>query len=955
MVVSKPAKTAKYSYAERVLQALSQVRKKHRRRAIYLATLRAQVKRNAEDQGDKLGPKWSSWIAKAVHRLEDEGILAANSSGSIMMTPNGKKAIVAARKSLPIPRTSVANAAREDMIWKTVSHVSSTPQSRGVKRPRYSTVQPSREYEHQNEDDLQSSPTSHLSVRAKRARYSASTGKKPMSQMTKSELKAALKSLETEHTNLLMRATSPLTDLDGEEERERLRSDLQARDEELERIRRQIDGMTASVGRHGSDIDQRSISVYRDASSSLTPEHRRPAGGVIRTLSGSLICDVSKQPTPAPSNTGEGWDSDTEPSTGDMEHMFGRFDDSGSINGAERGHPVAAVSKRIYDTHLGTEISRLKTLMEDTKKATDEREHMDSRKISELETTLVARVSEIEAQKEQHTNLSEQFAELEKKLGDRNFRISSLEREIEVLQASLFSESSQLVSKDTELGNVRISKNALEASLTTQLHQLERTVEEREEAIALLMAEKVNCLEQVDAVRRDLQQAEEALTMYSKRITLSVEDAAHLRAALQHAQLELEQNRDELKKLQQVFDEERRAHAADISERSERLARQEADLTSLTQRLEDSTSLRESLSGQRAAMETALDASQESIRALRSRISISEATLAERESKVAELTDTLSQARSEGCGLQEKVMSLELNVGNLRKELDVVNSNHAGLKVTYQLKCDECNDLLIRVQNAECNITELSKTLSKAKDDADSLRQHLEASESAWRDSLRRAEASHEEVVGSLSAEVKQLREKSSAMELEANSFKDKAAENQLEITKLQKQLSVAQRDLQRAMEVRIAAEAQFSSERATYESKTSAMDESLKGMQREVDDLSSQLISAQITFRDIQEELNARTLELSDVRASLQSEGQRMVNLESKLTAAVTRASDAEEHLLDFKSSKQADEKTINMLKESFAKLRDVQMQSLTELGDKVHSAHANPVSKRRLTTSAA
>ena len=49
-----------------------------------------------------------------------------------------------------------------------------------------------------------------------------------------------------------MRATSPLTDIDGEEERECLRSELKARDEELERMRRQLDEMMADMDRPSS-------------------------------------------------------------------------------------------------------------------------------------------------------------------------------------------------------------------------------------------------------------------------------------------------------------------------------------------------------------------------------------------------------------------------------------------------------------------------------------------------------------------------------------------------------------------------------------------------------------------------------------------------------------------------------------------------------------------------------
>jgi len=56
-----------------------------------------------------------------------------------------------------------------------------------------------------------------------------------------------------------MRATSPLTDIDGEEERERLRSELKARDEELERMRRQVGEMT---GQTLSDMDRPSGPDY---------------------------------------------------------------------------------------------------------------------------------------------------------------------------------------------------------------------------------------------------------------------------------------------------------------------------------------------------------------------------------------------------------------------------------------------------------------------------------------------------------------------------------------------------------------------------------------------------------------------------------------------------------------------------------------------------------------------
>ena len=62
-----------------------------------------------------------------------------------------------------------------------------------------------------------------------------------------------------------MRATSPLTDLDEEEEREHLKSELKARDEELERIRRQLNEVriqTAPPGTYRFDIDRPSSPLH---------------------------------------------------------------------------------------------------------------------------------------------------------------------------------------------------------------------------------------------------------------------------------------------------------------------------------------------------------------------------------------------------------------------------------------------------------------------------------------------------------------------------------------------------------------------------------------------------------------------------------------------------------------------------------------------------------------------
>jgi chromosome segregation ATPase len=553
---------------------------------------------------------------------------------------------------------------------------------------------------------------------------------------------------------------------------------------------------------------------------------------------------------------------------------------------------------------------------------------------------LAARIAEVQKYKDLYAELSEQVSELEGTIADRDFRVLDLEQQIQTLRSDLSSASSEQVAKGTELKNLYISK---EASLSARLHELERTVGQHEEAMQLLSTEKANCLEQLDTAQRQLQQAEEALTRYSKRITLSEEEAKHLRADLERAGLELGQQEDQARLLRT----ESEAHKTRVSDLREALARREAELASLTLQLEESLSQRTLLAEQCASKEASLSMSQASLVHLQARATSFDLTLAERNSKVVELTENLADVGAENLGLRDNITSLEAAVGNLRNDLDGATSRYSELDMAYQLKCDECNNLSTRIQEVEGNVANLSGVLSKAKDDAEALSQSLERArdgESTWRDASRQAEALHQEHVGTLSAEVKQLRAALSMSELNANGYMEKSTENQLEITHLRKQLAEAQGGIQEVEHALHVAEVQYSAERATHESTATAMEESLAATRQEIDSLSLQMRSAHATHSKLQDELHAQTQELSEVRASLHAECQRATTLKAELAAAVSRASDAEEDILGLRSSKQADERTIDLLRESFAKLREVQMQSLADLDVKVVAPFIDP-----------
>lgn len=120
-----------------------------------------------------------------------------------------------------------------------------------------------------------------------------------------------------------------------------------------------------------------------DRSSISSPFMERPdrrPSGVTRTQSGSLIYDVSKRPTPAPSSPDADWDGEGEQSFGeDMD-----IEDSGSMNGLERQRPAVPLSSpnKDSDTDLTAEISRLNALMERIKRRNKEREHVGGEKAS---------------------------------------------------------------------------------------------------------------------------------------------------------------------------------------------------------------------------------------------------------------------------------------------------------------------------------------------------------------------------------------------------------------------------------------------------------------------------------------------------------------------------------------------------------------------------------------------
>ncbi|KAF4567155.1 hypothetical protein EYR40_006149 [Pleurotus pulmonarius] len=118
MVSVRAKKVQKLTYTQRVLSALSQIQKDSRKHAIHLATIRAQVRKHADARKDKLGPQWAHFVTKAVHKLEEEGILQradGGPTGQVSFTPGGRKSISSVRRTIPHTEST------EDVLWKYVT------------------------------------------------------------------------------------------------------------------------------------------------------------------------------------------------------------------------------------------------------------------------------------------------------------------------------------------------------------------------------------------------------------------------------------------------------------------------------------------------------------------------------------------------------------------------------------------------------------------------------------------------------------------------------------------------------------------------------------------------------------------------------------------------------------------------------------------------------------------
>ncbi|RDB30647.1 hypothetical protein Hypma_005764 [Hypsizygus marmoreus] len=963
MVAKKSAKTVKLSYTERVLGAFTQVQREHRKHAIHIATLRAQVRKTAQERKDKLGPLWSNWVGKAIHKLEEEGIFAATEpAGTLTLTPLGKKAVNAARQSLSDSTNVIPSSVPEELIWKEIQ-----APTRGTKRGRRSSIKPLYVGESDGGDGDETFPSARA-TRSKRPRTSTKRGspsKKPVAKMTKTELQAKLHALQKDYEDAVWRRdTSPLTDLDEDEfsETNRLKAELQQRKAEVEQLRREL-----AVAKGQAQLDEaRAGTPYRFSTPETTdlafsslirpasgvPTRSRPLLGVTRTQSGSFISNLSKQPTPAPSSPGAGLVDDQIFDGVASRHGnddTGVFDMQEDTNG--HGQPASPSS------------------------VTPEVE-ADSEKFLELKRALETRVAEVNQLQTQFSRLRREYSNLEAAFREQGSRLTSLLPQLE-------GESS-----DSERA-LRRAKAELEASHALQLEELHRDIEERDASIAASNAEKENYLARLSSLEQALADAESTIAKYVAQVMTADATIVTLRSEKSDAQKESEvelqaqtsivQELEEqvqsltmeatsLKEMIEQLEASKEAATASLQQAvlqqallSEKLGEKEVENESLGEQLSDSMN-------EMSALKATLTTSETSVTTLMSRVSSLADSLSQSRATVEELSQSLSSARQETATLREQFMTTGLSVATLESELAVSKQTIDGLTMQLATAVNERADLTLELQSAQkageakaLSIEELKSVLATRTDDlkkaeevAADLRESLKGTAAKLTAEVDRNRG-YKENLSRKDAEVKDLTNKLSMAESMAGKLQSEAQMNETNVQNLRSQLAEAQDVATTTQDLLSLTETRHSRQLAEQKSVISDLQALLNSGRTELDGLKSELQDAHTTTGELQAQLKDQGTNLANARVSLDVERRRASNLESDLAAAIGRAQEVEEELVELRVSKEADEATIKNLKGMFTGLQETNMRTFAEVSSKVVTAKSSPAPKRRSTRTVA
>ncbi|KAF7360133.1 Aminotransferase [Mycena venus] len=948
MVASKTKKVIKYTYAERVLGSFSLIQREHKKHAIHLASLRAQVLKTANARKDKLGPHWKNWVGKAVHRLEEDGILSSETAGTVALMPDGKKAILAARRALALPAHDSLSPDEEDLLWKQVTHPGSVQFiAPAVKRTRHAD---------DSSDEEDSEPEYVPPKSRKRARTSLAAGKTtdPAFKMTKAQLVEELANLKRAREADRLRAASPLTELEDDENEEvmRLKEILKHKDEEMLALQRQL------ANHNSEDAGSDPIDIDIEMSSPLRPN----LNAIIRTQSGSLIDHLSKQPTPAP--------TERDPDDRNDDNMFDEPDPVSALSSSFISHlvtPDATPAK----TQPKTQISKISSL-----------EHALQLRTTELQN-LVRKLSEIESQ----------YVQAEKSLSHKDSRIS-------ILQTNLALCESQISEKDTAISQIpglERAKADLETSIADKAGQVERLIRERDDAVANLKHEKNEHERELSRLRVELSDSRTAVATHvfevetvnaraasleSKFMTLQSEldsqraagaelltERARLEAELS-AQRELvgtagESEQALAKRVTELDQHVQGQNAVELSLKEE-LARAVAESSTASEKLLAAEKKNEALAAHLAETTDKLTAAQQGLsdaraaaEALKPQMAALDDALTKRISSQRELQERLTKTQRDTDTFRLKVGILETTASNLRANLEAKKLEAEQLTRELAERTGANVALVSSLKEKEQQLTDtiVSKdTLQTTLDEVTSKLQLALSTEAQVQESWNRMNDQLAQLDTAKSSLMRELAAASAMVEETAVKLREAESREEMlgtevttkdqEIQRLRMQLGESVERIREVEQSLEAAESRYASDIAERESANIALGKSLSSAREDIARLTLELNSLQTDRDDMQRRLEGDVRHITDV---LDAEKLRRSLIETECEDANGRIQEVEQELLELRASKDADAATIEGLKGVFSQLKATQMQSLAELDNKLESTHSTPVPRRR------
>lgn len=776
MVSTRSGKSTKHTYAERVLNAYSQAQREHRRQSLHVATLRAQVRKTAQERKDKLGPNWASWVGKAVRKLEEQGVLEPiDSSGYVRMTEDGKKALNAARRRV-LGSSAGHKPTPEELLWRSISHHFSPSSNISRASRRYSDVQSSRkrrrsgrsrpvsragggmtEDERDSEASFAPQRTTPVSKRRRTTTidpFALPTPSKPLSRMNKTELKAKVKELQS--VLFASRTGTPHDDTQlSNTEREHLRKQLHEARVELDVYRRRTaifgaeDEELTDVEDYGlpSSLPGPLPSPIRDARTPPTPSPaRRGSHMLLRTESGSMIHGVSKQPTPAPSDEGRldmgaGQEMEYTADEGDMAQVADALAYDRQEWAITEGGQVITPDMT-PSVHEEPDVGATRALQE--KLASLERLLADKdQRLAGLQSDL-ARKDEVLGEKEKAID------QLQHMLASKDDTITQLRDAVATKDVAIADKDGVLSQKDGELSKTHVTLVKIEGKLRDQATQLEN----KDNIINALRAE-------VDSLRSVKEVLESQVTAVGdeahakqEAIEKMRQDHAKAKELLLGAETELNATRDRLQDtekhkehveglyhevLQTLSEMEQTIQRREVSlgekdkqitDKDTAIAELEGNVQSIAEELKDAKITVNDLivrfkasETQKVEVETELRATIDTVRrekddsvvaisVLRTEKATVDTQNEELHGQVAVLTSNLREARAEYAAAKKMVLDLLGTVDTARSARDEEVGKSAAAKQALGVAQTEAARLREQVHEAEMEIQQVRGELA---------------------------------------------------------------------------------------------------------------------------------------------------------------------------------------------------------------------------------------------------